>query len=97
MTIETLKHSAKKKKMSKGIDISENSLIMENKIKDLSAELRQQRAKNRQLNSELTAFKENAGKNSEDLKSMSDVLSVVNIKIKKGTKKSNHMQSNEGI
>ena len=83
--------------MSKGIDISENSLIMENKIKDLSAELRQQRAKNRQLNSELTVFKENAGKNSEDLKSMSDVLSVVNIKIKKGTEISNHMQLNEGI
>ena len=47
---------------------------MENKIRDLSAELRQQRAKNRQLNSELTAFKENAEKNSEDF-SMSDVLS----------------------
>ena len=69
---------------------------MENKIKDLSAELRQQRAKNRQLNSELTAFKENAEKNSEDL-SMSDVLSVVNIKIKKGREISNHLKSNEGI
>ena len=69
---------------------------MENKIKDLSAELRQQRAKNRQLNSELTAFKENAEKNSEDL-SMSDVLSVVNIKIKKGREISKPLKSNEGI
>lgn len=93
LKIETLREAAKKKKSNKE-NFCEKSFGMENKIKNLSTELRQQRAKNRQLKSELIAFQEDAER--EDT-GMSDVHGVVNIKITKATGKSTHRKTSKGI
>ena len=68
---------------------------MENKIKDLSAELRQQRAKSRELKSELMAFQQNAEKDAED-NGMSEVSGVVNIKITKGQELPSQRKTRKG-
>ena len=93
LKIETLKQAAKKKKSNKE-NICEKSFVMENKIKNLSTELRQQRAKNRQLKAELIAFQEDA--ETEDT-GMSNVHGVVNIKITKSTGISTHRKTSKGI
>ena len=95
MTIETLKKAVKNNKISKGTTISEKSFVFEKKIKDLNAELREQRAKTRQLKSELSAFQENSKQASGD-NGLSDVSGVVNIKITKGTEISNHRKTSKG-
>ena len=95
LTIETLKKAVKNNKISKGTTISEKSFVFEKKIKDLNAELREQRAKTRQLKSELSAFQENSKQASGDI-GLSDVSGVVNIKITKGTEISNHRKTSKG-
>ena len=80
-----MKQIAKKNKDGSD-NISESSFVLKNKINDLSAELRQQRAKNRQLKSELISFQEIAENNAGD-NGMSHVSGVVNIKITKETER----------
>ena len=95
MTIETLKKAVKNNKISKGTTISEKSFVFEKKIKDLNAELREQRAKSRQLKSELNAFHENYVQTSEEI-GLSDISGVVNIKITKEKEISNHRKPSKG-
>ena len=91
LRIKTLKQIAKKNKDGSD-NISESSFVLKNKINDLSAELRQQRAKNRQLKSELISFQEIAENNAGD-NGMSLVSGVVNIKITKGTEQPYHRKT----
>ena len=62
--------------------MSESFLTKENKIKELSVELRQQRAKNRQLKSELISLQENI-KTSEEENMATNESKAVRIKITK--------------
>ena len=79
-TIETLKQAANKIKLMKNWTMSESFLTKENKIKELSVELRQQRAKNRQLKSELISLQENI-KTSEEENMATNESKAVRIKI----------------
>ena len=95
LTIETLNKAIKKKNKCKEMHISESSFVLEKKIKDLNAELREQRAKSRQLKSELNAFHENYVQTSEEI-GLSDISGVVNIKITKEKEISNHRKPSKG-
>ena len=99
-SIQTLKQVVNKLKKRNIYSVSESSQLMVEKNKKLSAELRQQRAKNRQLKSQLNEFHEKKQGNKEEKDKTlikCDKSEVVNIKIKKETKMSRNKKTKQGM
>ena len=97
-TIETLKQDAKKLKTRKDPSISESSIKMEKKIKELSEELRRQRGIHRQLKMEVNNFKENTnGFKKEQGNSNSDEPAVKGIKRRTEKRIPNVNKNSRGI
>ena len=80
--VDQLKKSLCKQKAEK-FDL-EHNCSKDNKIKELNIQLRQQRAKNRHLNLELSTCKESFRRLEHEIKSTSNISEVVKIKFKKG-------------